>query len=46
MNWSIVSLDKKDGGLGIRKLSALSKVPFLGNGIGDLLLIMSLFGNK
>ena len=25
VNWSLVSLDKRDGGLGIRKLSTLNK---------------------
>ena len=28
MNWSIVGLDKKEGGLGVRKLSSLNKSLF------------------
>ena len=45
MNWSIVCMEKKDRGLGIRNLSRLNKA-LLGNGIGDLLQSKILYGNK
>ena len=45
VNWLILFLSKKDGGLGIRKLSTMDKA-LLGNGAGDLHLRINLFGHK